>query len=52
MSKNMQFGADADIYINKKWWNSDACIENHWYLINSRYLHKIIEISVVTLYLQ
>jgi len=27
--KNMQFVADADIYMDKKWWNSDACNVNH-----------------------
>ncbi len=33
--KNMQFAAEADIYMNEKW-NSAACNENHWYLYNSR----------------
>ncbi len=27
LSKNMQFIADADIYMTKKWWNYDACNE-------------------------
>ncbi len=35
-AKNMQFGADADIYMDKKWWNSDACID----LYNIIYLRK------------
>ncbi len=24
MSKNIQFDADVNIYMDKKWWNSDA----------------------------
>ncbi len=31
----MQFGADADIYIDKKRLNSDACSVNQWALYNS-----------------
>ncbi len=30
----MQFGADADIYMDKKWWNSDACNANQWDFYN------------------
>ncbi len=40
----MQFSADADIYMAKDWWNSDACNANQWDLYNSiaNYLHKMI----------
>ncbi len=31
----MQFGGDADIYMDKKWWNSDSCHVNQWDLYNS-----------------
>ncbi len=31
----MQFGADADIYIDKKRLHSDACNINQWTLYNS-----------------
>ncbi len=41
LSKNMQFGADADIYLTKKWWISDTCNANQLD-IYSRYSHKII----------
>ncbi len=33
--QNMQFGADADINMAKKWWNSDACNVNQWNLYNT-----------------
>ncbi len=32
----MQFGADADIYMDKKGWNSDTCNINQWDVYNSR----------------
>ncbi len=30
-----QFGADADIYMIKKWWNTDASHVNQWDLYNN-----------------
>ncbi len=33
--KNMKFGADPHIYLDKKLWNSDTCNVNQWDLYNS-----------------
>ncbi len=33
--KNRQFGADADVYMDKKWWNSDISNGNQWARYNS-----------------
>ncbi len=35
IEQNMSFGADADIYLDNKRWNSDACNINQWALYNS-----------------
>ncbi len=52
LSKNNQFGANADIYMHKKWWNSAACDVNQWDLYNSRADTDIKWSKYLSLYLQ
>ncbi len=33
--KKKQFGADPDIYMDKRWWNSDNCNVNMWEFYNN-----------------